>query len=64
MIGKAVQLFADAYDFGPNITLPHYDVTHDGRFIVTRREAGDGGLRIGVNWVRELERILAAGGAR
>jgi hypothetical protein len=41
-----------------------YDVTHEGRFIVTRREPGDGGLQIGVNWARELERILAAGGAR
>jgi Tol biopolymer transport system component len=64
VIGKAVLLFADTYDFGPNTTLPNYDVTHDGRFIVTGREAGDGGLQIGVNWERELERILAAGGAR
>jgi hypothetical protein len=64
VIGKAAPLFVDVYDFGPGLTVPNYDVTHNGRFIVTGREAGDGGLQIGVNWGRELERTLAAGGAR
>ena len=63
-IGKPVDLFVDMYDYGTGISIPNYDVTPDGRFIVTKREAGDMGLQIGLNWDRELERILAAGGVR
>jgi hypothetical protein len=63
-IGKPAVLFADVYDYGTGISIPNYDVTPDGRFIVTKREAGDGGLQIGLNWVSQLERILAAGGVR
>jgi hypothetical protein len=64
IIGKPMTLFPDAYDFGAGISIPNYDVTPDGRFIVTRRDAGDGGLTLGVNWTNELQRILAAGGVQ
>jgi hypothetical protein len=63
-IGKAAPLFADTYDFGSGISIPNYDVTPDGRFILTRRDPGDGGLALGVNWTNDLVRILAAGGAK
>jgi hypothetical protein len=63
-IGKPSVLFADVYDFGTGISIPNYDVTRDGRFVVPKREVGDVGLQIGVNWVSELERIIAAGGVR
>jgi len=63
-IGKPADLFVDMYDYGTGISIPNYDVAADGRFIVTKREAGDVGLQIGLNWDRELERILAAGGVR
>src|SRR4030095_12205371 len=64
VIGKPKVLFADVFDFGTGISIPNYDVTPDGRFIVTKRETGDGGLQIGMNWTNELTRILAAGGVR
>ena len=35
--GKSKALFADEYDFGPNISIANYDVTRDGRFIMLRR---------------------------
>ena len=63
-IGKPVNLFADTYDYGTGISIPNYDVTPDGRFILTKREAGDSGLQLGLNWTSQLERILAAGGVR
>jgi hypothetical protein len=31
---------------------------------MTKREAGDVALQIGLHWDRELERIFAAGGVR
>jgi hypothetical protein len=64
VIGKPTTLFPDTYDFGAGISIPNYDVTPDGRFILTRRDAGDGGLTLGVNWTSELKRVLAAGGVK
>ena len=64
MIGKPSALFADVYDFGTGISIPNYDLTRDGRFVLTKREVGDVGLQIGVNWASELPRIMAAGGVR
>jgi Tol biopolymer transport system component len=61
-IGKPAPLFADVYDFGSGISIPNYDVMRGGRFILIRRDVGDTGLQIAVNWISELERIIAAGG--
>jgi eukaryotic-like serine/threonine-protein kinase len=62
--GKPLALFADEYDFGLGISIANYDVTPDGRFIMLRRGANGGKLRVVVNWTEELERILARGGVR
>ncbi len=62
--GKPAALFADEYDFGQAISIPNYDVTRDGRFIMLRRGAHGSSLRVVVHWAEELRQILAAGGVR
>jgi hypothetical protein len=62
--GKPKALFADEYDFGPNISIANYDVTRDGRFIMLRRAAQGGSLRVVIHWPEELKHILAEGGTR
>ena len=61
--GKPVALFSDEYDFG-NMSIPNYDVTRDGRFIMLRRGTRGGRLRAVINWTEELKQVLAAGGVR
>jgi hypothetical protein len=39
-------------------------VTPDGHFIMQRRGANGGKLRVVVNWTEELRQIFAAGGVR
>ena len=62
VFGKPTALFADEYDFGVGTSIANYDVTPDGRFIMIRRGANGGKLRIVANWTEELKRILATGG--
>jgi serine/threonine-protein kinase len=62
--GKPTALFADEYDFGQAISIPNYDVTRDGRFIMLRRGAHGSSLRVVVHWAEELKQILAAGSVR
>jgi len=62
--GKPTALFADDYEFGQGLSIANYDVTPDGRFIMLRRGANGGKLRVVVNWTEELKQILAAGGVR
>ena len=62
--GKPEALFADEYDFGQNVSIPNYDVTRDGRFIMLRRGTQGGSLRIVTHWTEELKQILAEGGTR
>ena len=64
VFGKPMALFADEYDFGQGISIPNYDVTPDGRFIMLRRGANGGKLRAVVHWTEELKQILASGGVR
>jgi hypothetical protein len=59
--GKPRALFADEYDFGQNVSIPNYGVTHDGRFIMLRRTHGSS-LRVVIHWTEELKQILTAGG--
>ena len=54
-------LFADDYDFGSGLSIANYDVTPDGRFIMLRRGANGGKMRMVVNWTRELTQLLAQG---
>ncbi len=64
VFGKPTALFTDDYDFGGGASIPNYDVTPDGRFIMIRRGANGGKLHFIVNWTEELKRILASGGVR
>jgi Tol biopolymer transport system component len=64
VFGRPTALFSDEYDFGGGASIANYDVTRDGRFIMIRRGANGGKLRVIVNWTEELKQILAAGGIR
>ena len=63
-LGRPTALFADVYDFGQGLSIPNYDVTRDGRFLMLQRVAPGGTLRVVLNWTEELKRTLAKGGAR
>jgi hypothetical protein len=63
-LGKLTTLFTDDYNFGAGTSIPHYDVTADGRFIMIRRGPNGGRLRVVVNWTEELKRIISSGGVR
>ncbi len=63
-LGRRRGLFADVYDFGQGLSIPNYDVTGEGRFLMLRRGNEGGTLRVVLNWTEELKRILAKGGAR
>jgi len=62
--GKPAALFADEYDLGQALSIPNYDVTRDGRFIMLRRGSHGSSLRVVIHWTEELKQILAAGGVR
>ena len=64
VFAKPVALFPDDYDFGPGASIANYDVTPDGRFIMIRRGANGGKLRVVINWTDELKHILASGGVQ
>jgi hypothetical protein len=64
MFGKPERLFPDDYDFGPGVSIPNYDVTADGRFIMIRRGVNGSRLHLVFNWTEELKQLLASGGAR
>jgi hypothetical protein len=63
-LGRPAVLFADEYDSGPGITSPNYDVMPDGRFIFFRATPASGRLHVVLDWLPELERLVAAGGVR
>jgi Tol biopolymer transport system component len=63
-LGRPQALFADVYDAGQGLSIPNYDVTRDGRFLMLRRVTQGGTLRVVLNWTEELKRTLAKGGAR
>ena len=64
VLGRPTALFADVYDFGQGLSIPNYDVTRDGRFLMLQRGSQGGTLRVVLNWTEELKRTLAKGGAR
>ncbi len=59
VMGKPQTLFRDEYDLGLGVTIPNYDVTPDGRFLMLRRDPSGGHLRIVLNWTEELKRLMA-----
>ena len=62
MLGRPTALFADVYDFGQGLSIPNYDVTREGRFLMLQRASQGSALRVVLNWTEELKRTLAAGG--
>jgi hypothetical protein len=64
VMGKPQALFRDEYDLGLGATLANYDVTPEGRFLMLRRDAQGGHLRIILNWTEALKRELAKAAAR
>jgi hypothetical protein len=64
VFGKPTPLFADDYEFGQGASIANYDITPDGHFMMIRRGANGGKLRLVVNWAEELKRIIASGGVR
>ena len=62
--GKPEPLFTDEFDFGQGISIPNYDVTREGRFIMLRRSPNGNSLRAVIHWSEELKQVLAAGGIR
>jgi eukaryotic-like serine/threonine-protein kinase len=63
-MGKPLALFRDEYNLGLGNTIANYDVTPDGRFLMLRREAQGGHLRIVLNWTEELKQTLAKAATR
>jgi hypothetical protein len=64
VLGKPRALFADFYDFGQGLSIPNYDVTTDGRFLLLRRGTQGGTLRVVLNWTEELKRAIDREGGR
>jgi serine/threonine protein kinase len=64
VVAKPTTLFKDEYDMGLGLTTANYDVTPQGRFILLRRDAQVGNLRIVLNWTEELKQILAKAGGQ
>ncbi len=64
LLGRPTALFADEYDFGQGLSIPNYDVTPDGGFLLLRRTPWGGRLQLVLGWNGELERLIAAGGER
>ncbi len=62
VMGKPQALFRDEYDKGMGVTIANYNVTAEGRFLMLRRDAQGGHLRIILNWTEELKRELAKAG--
>ncbi|HSC26170.1 MAG TPA: protein kinase, partial [Vicinamibacterales bacterium] len=54
IIGTPQRLFADEYEFGQGISIPNYDITRDGRFLMLRRGDRSGTLRAALHWTEEL----------
>lgn len=50
--------FGDDYDWGTGATIANYDVTPEERFLMLRRGAGGGHLRIVLNWTEERKRLV------
>jgi hypothetical protein len=62
VFGTPATLFTSDYGVGIGVSIPNYDVTSDGRFIMLRRGAGGGALHVVIDWADELKRMLESGG--
>jgi Tol biopolymer transport system component len=56
-LGTPVMLFEHRYEFGPNLTVPNYSLSADGRdFLMVREEPGGRHLNLVLNWLQSLGR--------
>ena len=56
-LGTARVLFDRRYSFGPNLTVPNYSMSRDGRDLLLVREEGGGGhLSLVFNWLQTIGR--------
>jgi Tol biopolymer transport system component len=53
-------LFERKYDFGGGASIPNYDVSQDGRFLMLKPRSDSGQLTLVLNWTEELKRLVAA----
>jgi serine/threonine-protein kinase len=54
-------LFEARYAYGAGITIPNFDVSHDGqRFIMVKPESGAGRLNVVLNWFADRARASAS----
>ena len=61
VLARPQMVFEQHYAFGAGITIPNYDVSHDGqRFVMIKDEATAGRLNLVVNWLPTLARREAA----
>jgi serine/threonine-protein kinase len=51
-------LFERKYDFGIGATIPNYDVSPDGRFLMVKPRSDSGQLTLVFNWTEELKRLV------
>jgi Tol biopolymer transport system component len=60
VLSRPQALFEQRYAFGAGITIPNYDVSRDGRFVMIKDDASAGRLNVEVNWLPSLARHDAA----
>jgi eukaryotic-like serine/threonine-protein kinase len=55
-LSEPVVLFQRRYVFGTHISVPNYDVSHDGQqFVMIKDSAGNRQLNVVTNWIEELK---------
>jgi hypothetical protein len=55
-LGTPRVLFERPYSFGPNLTVPNYSLSRDGRDLLLVREEGGGHLSLIFNWLQNVGR--------
>ena len=55
-LSEPTTLFQRRYVFGTHISVPNYDVSHDGQqFVMVKDLAGNNPLNVVTNWTEELK---------
>jgi Tol biopolymer transport system component len=56
-LGAVKTLFERRYSFGPNLTVPNFSISRDGRdLLLVREESGSGHLSLILNWLQNVGR--------
>jgi Tol biopolymer transport system component len=54
-LGASRVLFDRRYSFGPNLTIPNFSLSHDGKdLLLVREESGSGHLSLVLNWLQNV----------